>query len=340
MSQRPLRVLMSFPQPRSTTNPYATLLMRAVDSTGTAQALPFAWSRAFRGDFDVFHVHWPELLGRGRTRPRTLAKQARAMAFLGLLRARGIPVVRTAHNVAPHERGSSTEALLLSTIDRMTAVWIVMNAQTPTPPGAAVELIVHGDYRQWYDLDAVPSPIAGQIGFFGRIRPYKGIDQLIGAYRARGDADRHLTLRIAGAVEGQLERGQVEQLAGGDPGISLHLQFVSDPELIDLVGTSQLIALPYAAMHNSGAALAALSLGRPVLVPDNEVTRSLADEVGQDWVIRYAGALTAADLTAAVRRAATAIATGAPDLSHRHWDVLGAQHVAAYRRALDLKQRI
>ncbi len=52
------------------------------------------------------------------------------------------------------------------------------------------------------------------------------------------------------------------------------------------------MVLPYREMHNSGAALTALSLNRPVLVPDNEVNRELAEEVGPGWVFRYDGELT------------------------------------------------
>src|SRR3712207_8608213 len=40
------------------------------------------------------------------------------------------------------------------------------------------------------------------------------------------------------------------------------------------------------------AALLALSLGRAVLVPDNDVTRDLAAEVGERWVRRFSAPLT------------------------------------------------
>ena len=48
------------------------------------------------------------------------------------------------------------------------------------------------------------------------------------------------------------------------------------------------------------AALLALSLDRPVLVPANPVNDRLAEEVGPVWVQRYAGALTAEVLTSAL----------------------------------------
>ena len=98
------------------------------------------------------------------------------------------------------------------------------------------------------------------------------------------------------------------------------------------------MVLPYADMHNSGAALLALSLDRPILVPDNDVTAALAAEVGQDWVHRYDGPLRSADVQAALERLQRASSAG-PDLSGRGWQTVGAEHVAAYRRAIDAAQR-
>ena len=91
--------------------------------------------------------------------------------------------------------------------------------------------------------------------------------------------------------------------------------------------------LPYRHMHNSGAALAALSLSRPVLVPRNEVNTDLAAEVGDGWVYQYDDDLDADDL----RRFDDALAASrapSPDLGARDWGTVGEQHARAYRDAL------
>ncbi len=106
-------------------------------------------------------------------------------------------------------------------------------------------------------------------------------------------------------------------------------RFLSEVELAQTITSSQLIVLPYRHMHNSGTALAALSLGRAVLVPDNEVNRALAHEVGAEWVHTYTGALGAEDIESAWEVAART--TGVPDLSGREWDLGAAQHVDSFR---------
>ena len=94
--------------------------------------------------------------------------------------------------------------------------------------------------------------------------------------------------------------------------------------------------LPYRSMHNSGAVLLALSLGRPVLVPANQVNDDLAAEVGPQWVLRYAGPLTTQVLAAAIAELAAHPVTGQPNLTARQWPALGTQHVQVYEEALAL----
>ncbi|MBM4515638.1 hypothetical protein GS432_01345 [Rhodococcus hoagii] len=55
--------------------------------------------------------------------------------------------------------------------------------------------------------------------------------------------------------------------------VSSALGFAPDADLVREISMSEMVVLPYRFMHNSGAVLLALSLDRPVLVPDNEVNR-------------------------------------------------------------------
>jgi hypothetical protein len=86
-------------------------------------------------------------------------------------------------------------------------------------------------------------------------------------------------------------------------------------------------------MHNSGAALLALSLGRPVLVPRNETNTRLAAEVGPAWVLMYEGEVTAEKLLRALADSARTPPAEHPDLSAREWENAGRRHLDAYRMA-------
>jgi beta-1,4-mannosyltransferase len=128
----------------------------------------------------------------------------------------------------------------------------------------------------------------------------------------------------------------VIDLAGDDTRITLQFGFISDTELVDIVSSAELMVLPYRFMHNSGAAIAALSIGRPVLVPANPVNDELSLEVGAGWVFQFDGELTADALAHAIAAVRASTRTARPDLSARDWLPIGAAHVAAYRRAIEI----
>ena len=64
--------------------------------------------------------------------------------------------------------------------------------------------------------------------------------------------------------------------------------------------------------------------------------RALAAEVGEAWVRRYPGELTTEVLLHALEAVRDDPPTGRPDLSAREWTAVGAEHVGAYRRAVQL----
>ncbi len=325
-----LRVLLSVPPPRATTNPYVVMLAQALRDTDGVEVHHFDWRRALTGHYDVLHVHWPENLARGNGGLRTAGRHALTGALLSRLWTSRTPIVRTLHNIEPHERPALPTRRLLTAVDRLTAATVSLNTLTPTLPGVPNTVIPHGHYRSWYERWPQGPARPGQLVSFGAVRPYKNLPSLLSAFS--GVVDRDLRLTVAGTCPDPSLAAELTDLAHRDPRIDLRLQFLADEELVAAVTRSELVVLPYREMHNSGAALAALSLGRPVLVPANPVTDALAAEVGQYWVRRYSG-----KLTAEVLRDAMLGPPGPgvePDLAARDWHTAGERHRDVYRMAV------
>ena len=322
-----LRVLLSTRGPFKTTNPYVVQLADSIRTCG-ASVRYFSWQTALFGSYDILHIHWPEVMIR---RDGALARAAAQVRFIMLmlrLRLTGTPIVRTAHNVRAHETGSRTETALLRWCDRQTRTWIVLNELSPVPTGTERVLIPHGDYADWFAGYPKSEPIAGRVISFGLIRPYKGTESLLESFA-------HVTttgasLRIVGKPSTDELRAVVESAARKSSRITAALDYVEDSTLALEITAAQLVVLPYQNMHNSGALLLALSLERPVLVPDTEITRALADEVGPGWIHLYQGPLTTATLDTALAAPSPA---ESPDLSARKWPQLGRTHIRAYRDA-------
>lgn len=322
-----MTVLLSLSPPDGTTR----YVDQVVSSTPDTEFLYFRWRTALVGRYDILHVHWPELMIRSGA-PAKAWMRRRALDLL-LLRARVTrkPVIRTVHNERPHEAGSTAEQRSLDRFDDATTLAIVMNGSTGVAVGTPTFHIPHGHYRDRLHPAAQVEAVAGRLLYFGLIRPYKGVEHLITAFSALVEPE--LELRVVGRPQSRL-RGTVEHLVATSDRVSGRLEFVSDSDLADEVAACSLVVLPYREMHNSGALLVALSLDRPVLVPDTPSTRELANEVGTDWVRRYEGTLTTEVLRDAVTWSTSVDRRGRPDLDGRDHDAVGGLHARAYAHAL------
>lgn len=332
-----LRVLQSQRVPRPTTNPYNKMLDEALAAEPTFDHLRFTWREALRGDYDVFHWHWPEALLSGSRRWKVVGKHVALGAVILRHRLMGVAVVRTVHNLELPDT-NPVARWMLSAIEKMTTLRITLNETTRLPGAQPFELIPHGHYRDWYERFPKSDPVPGRVGYFGNIRRYKSVDSLLDAYAEAAAQDSSLSLRIGGSPSSADLAESVSARLQRLPDADGELRFLSDADLVTLATSSQIIVLPYRFMHNSGSVLAALSLGRPVLVPRNDTNEALAREVGAGWVHMYDGELTADALRRALKETADIARSVSPDLSHREWADAGRLHGLAYKRALGLKK--
>lgn len=327
-------VLESFPTPRATTNPYLRLLVGSLPDG--VEVRYFSWWRAICGRYDVFHLHWPEVLLRGASPLKTLVRSILFTVLMVRIRFGRAVMVRTIHNEAPHEAPGPFHERLLGLCDRSTALWINLSEHTDAPTSAPQVTIPHGDYRDWY-RDHLESgedrePIPGRLLFFGLIRPYKGIDQLIRAFRSTEDST--LGLRIAGRVmDAELGR-LITSSCESDDRVTAVDGYLDDDDLVAEMGAANLVVLPFTRSSNSGSLLLALSLGRPVLAPADPLVEQISVEVGPGWVHTFDRPLEAADLERAIGAVREGLPSEPPDLELRRWDRSGLLHEEAFRRAL------
>jgi beta-1,4-mannosyltransferase len=337
VSDRRVRVLMSFGPPRATTNPYVKQLVAALEGEPEIDLRFFVRWRAILGPrYDVFHVHWPEILLEQRTGPRRAYRRITTLLLCLRLFLGRVAVVRTWHNVERPSGIGRIDHLVLDVLDRLTVVRIRLNDSGAMPGDAPYVTMPHGHYRSSYAPFARSEAVAGRLLFVGLVRRYKGVERLLEAFGTVADPD--LSLRVAGLPSTPELTETVESLAAADARVSTRLEFLDDDDYVREVTASELVVLPYPQMHNSGSVLAALSLERPVLVPDNEVNRRLVREVGPGWVHLYAGELDPDDIAAAFAALHEAPPSGVPNLSARDWDAVGQELLEVYRDALSARR--
>lgn len=190
------------------------------------------------------------------------------------LLAGGRPRVLTAHDVLPREPRPGQISATRRLVRRMDAVVVHSEhgaARLRDELGAdasRVRVIPHGalDYLTRLpseqplppELAAVEGPV---ILFFGLLRPYKGIDVLLEAFRAVPGAE----LWIVGMPRMPLE--PLRALAGGAEGtVRFVSRFVTDPEIPAFFRRADLVVLPYREIDQSGVLYTALAFGKPLLL--------------------------------------------------------------------------
>ncbi len=269
---------------------------------GVAQFFPLAAWLAFRGS-RLAHVHWLawdiRLKIPGRARLSGLLCRF-AIRWLKLL---GYQLVWTVHNVLPHEPQTDDDLRVIRALASAASGVIVHSAVVISTleekhiPTDRVVVIPQGSYIGHYGemLDvsaarrALALPVTGRVVlFFGLVRTYKGVPELIAAWSGAPKAG---TLLIAGSCPDPTLKAKIEVAASGDTSIILHLEFVPDDEVAIYISACDAVCLPFRATTTSSSALLALSLSRPVIAPRLGALQDLPDESGYYYSPNVAGGL-------------------------------------------------
>jgi beta-1,4-mannosyltransferase len=297
----------------------------------------FSWRTALFGRYDLFHVHWPEFLVRGRSRFRGLVRRVLFRVFLLRLAAGRVPVVRTVHNMEPHRPVTTAEGKLLARLDKMVQRYVVMSDCGRESLRAPSVVIPHGDFVEVFEQEKRSSRVGGRVLLFGRIEPYKGVIDLI---RAAHDTDPSaVEVRIVGSATSAMADEVREEIAVARKAgarITTDLRRVTDEEMVAELTKADIVALPYrdAGSGNSGVAMVALSLNRPVLVYRSCIMERLAEEVGDDWVQMMDGVISADQIESALAIAGGLSEAARPNLVNRDWRSVASAYADVFRAVI------
>jgi glycosyltransferase involved in cell wall biosynthesis len=131
-----------------------------------------------------------------------------------------------------------------------------------------VHVIHHGAFDYLTHLPRekpLPTELQGAEGpvilFFGLLRPYKGVDTLLEAFRRVEGAE----LWIVGNPRMEVE--PLRRLAAEAPGrVRFLTRFVEDAEIPAIMRRADVVALPYRDAEHSGVLYAALAFGKPLVL--------------------------------------------------------------------------
>jgi glycosyltransferase involved in cell wall biosynthesis len=273
----------------------------------------------------ALHLHWLAAITEQAAGPAAAAEQARAfLAGLDELIEAGCPVAWTIHNVLPHDARYPDEAVLLrrGVVDRAAMIH-VLSPSTPAEvapwfelPADRTALVPHPSYTGFYP-DAVSRDAARfALGLwpdelvllaFGALRPYKGIPELLAAWRATADGSGPRRLVVAGRPTAGPGTDEMLLELATTPGVLPVARQVAVESVAELFGAADVAVLAHRTGLNSGVLLLALTFGLPVVAPRMAATVDLLDE----RVARLYDAGDADGLAAALRDAGHLVGAGA-----------------------------
>lgn len=286
--------ILAFPRDN---NPYQELLYKPMRQAGVSVGyldgpsrshtlnllmMPFLLIIKRLQGFDVLHVHWTYTFrlpfSKGALARGSMELLAAMMWLLAKLL--GMRLVWTAHNAQPHEplflNDRQAHRFLGNMADRIIVHSAAAKDQLETlgVTNKHIEIIPHGNYIGVYPDKISRSAARKRLGlapdtsvflFYGLIRPYKGVEQLLQAFAVyKGNA----ALVIAGEVQDAGFRRMIEEAARTDSRLHPMLFHVPQDDTQYLFRAADFTVLPYERSTTSGVALLAASFACPIIAPD------------------------------------------------------------------------
>jgi glycosyltransferase involved in cell wall biosynthesis len=184
-------------------------------------------------------------------------------------RGRRPALVMTAHDILPREPRPGQLAAQRRLYERFDAIVVHSRrgrARLLDELGledSRVHVVPHGVFAHLADAPPAPAPFATELPVvlcFGLMRPYKGIDLLLSAWRGVEQAE----LWVVG-----MPRMEIAPLLAGAPAnVRFVPRFVGERELPAYFQRADLVVLPYREADQSGVLFTALAFGKPLLLSD------------------------------------------------------------------------
>ena len=349
----PVKIL-AWPSGRSTDlNPYVRLMYQAFRPPA-ARLIPFRASMLRLPQADVFHIQWPEAIFWGVGRHHAIIASILALNVLRAadhVRRSGGMVVQTIHNLHPHARLSPLglsvwhryRAALLSRTDALIGLTASsLNEYRALFPRAAqlpAFILPHPHYRAAYpqpptrDLARQMLQISNNdfvFGMIGSVRASKGVPDAVYAFRKSSAAGERLL--IAGACEDDRLWDEICSAQENDPRLSAVRRHLSDTEIASAVAACDIILLNQGTTFNSGTALLALSLNRPLIAPAQGSLVELAQQLGDEWVALFKPPLDELKLRKCVSQLKVRSRSSEAPLQDMAPDILSERLLAVFQR--------
>ena len=276
--------------PAASMNPFQRLLYSRAAANGYAVVPGLQLQDLGRvnwRDRSVIHLHWLASVLKGvESRSAAEARIAGFRSNLASWRAAGHRVVWSLHNVLPHDcpYPEAEVALRRVLVEGADAVHVLSHASVDEArrhydlPGDKVFHVPHPSYEGWYanvderEASRLELDLPGgafTFAFFGSLQPYKGVLDLIDAFRTlrAREHSRPLRLVIAGKPIDAGYADEIRSRISDDTDILFIPSAMEERQVQVVFNAADVVVAPYRRTLNSGVALLASTFRKPLVAP-------------------------------------------------------------------------
>lgn len=328
-------------------NPYNWLLYSNIRKLNSMEIEEFSIPRALLKKYKLMHMHWPEYFLDKRNTLEVLLKLIAFCTLISLIKLKGTKIIWTAHNSSSHEKKHPfLEYLfwryLLNNLDGYITLTQSgkdeLMHKYPQIKKIKQFTIPHGDYRMEYE-DTISKEKARKllkikkedlmILNFGKIRYYKGIIPLIMEFEKLKVKNNRLY--IVGNCHDSKLAEEIEKKTNNN--IKFINNYIPSNEVQLYFKSADLIVLPYSKISNSGNLFLALSLNKPVLLPDTHTFKEIQKEIGEKWIKTYKGEINSKIIKEGLIWAKEA-RKHKLDLKDFSWEIIAGKTKKAYKEVI------
>lgn len=277
------------PFDRKGNNPYQKMLLNhlqdlrvKVEGGGTYRVFSLLRSTFSHWKPDILHLHWhhPFLLGSNMT--KTIIKSVSFIAELLLLKLLGVKIVWTIHNIVSHEGNFEFLELFFTKFLAKLCNKIIVHSPSAKREvvkiyrtrESLIRVIPHGNYINCYRnvISEVQAKNKLQLKaekivflYFGLIRHYKGIPELVEAFKKLNCPQAKLL--IAGKPLNNEIAHDILKRCEENENIETFFEFIPDDEIQIYMNAADVVVLPYRDFLTSGAVILAMSFSKPIIGP-------------------------------------------------------------------------
>lgn len=231
----------------------------------------------------LIHMHWQHPLLLESSRLKTIVKSSAFIIALRVLKVLGIKLVWTVHNLKDHENRQQKLELFFTRLLAHLCDGIIVHCKYAkyevqkifcVKSEDKIAVIPHGSFIGYYENTISRSEARAKLGlspsdiiflFIGLIRPYKGVPELIDAFK-KLNVNRAKLIIIGKIVDEQIAE-QIKRKTSSNGNIQIIPKFIPDDEIQIYMNAANAVVCPYRDILTSAGIISAMSFGKAIIVP-------------------------------------------------------------------------